>query len=122
MFSIFGANTYCIYFNQRLEFLGDAVLDYLITSYLYSVYPSLKPGHLTDLRSACVNNTSFADVAGKWSFHKYMICDSSVLREAIAKYLNIGKSGTEKEHIEEKACPKVVILSVCGFFILMHVE
>ncbi|XP_047944446.1 dicer-like protein 4 isoform X1 [Salvia hispanica] len=93
---------------QRLEFLGDAVLDYLITSYLYSVYPSLKPGHLTDLRSACVNNTSFADVAGKWSFHKYMICDSSVLREAIAKYLNIGKSGTEKEHIEEKACPKAL--------------
>nr|AIE15766.1 Dicer-like protein 4a [Salvia miltiorrhiza] len=93
---------------QRLEFLGDAVLDYLITSYLYSVYPSLKPGHLTDLRSACVNNTSFADVAGKWSFHKFIICDSSVLREAIAKYINIGKSGTGKEHIEEKTSPKVL--------------
>ncbi|KAI5381582.1 hypothetical protein KIW84_UN0611 [Lathyrus oleraceus] len=36
---------------QRLEFLGDAVLDYLITSYLYSAYPKLKPGQLTDLRS-----------------------------------------------------------------------
>lgn len=63
-----------------------------------------------------MNNTSFADVAGKWSFHKYMICDSSVLREAIEKYVNTGKSGTEKEQIEEKACPKVYILSVCGFF------
>lgn len=84
-------------------------MDYLITSYLYSVYPSLKPGHLTDLRSACVNNTSFADVAGKWSFHKFIICDSSVLHEAIAKYINIGKSGTGKDLIEEKSCPKVVI-------------
>ncbi|KAH6828797.1 dicer-like 4 [Perilla frutescens var. hirtella] len=94
---------------QRLEFLGDAVLDYLITSYLYSVYPSLKPGHLTDLRSACVNNTSFADVAGKWSFHKFIICDSSVLREAIAKYINnIGRSGTADERIEVKKCPKAL--------------
>lgn len=90
------------------------MLDYLITSYLYSVYPSLKPGHLTDLRSACVNNTSFADVAGKWSFHKFIICDSAVLREAIAKYVNIGKSGTGSVHMEEKPCPKVVILySIC---------
>lgn len=113
-FLIFGANAYCICSNQRLEFLGDAVLDYLITSYLYSAYPSLKPGHLTDLRSACVNNTSFADVAGKWSFHKYIICDSSVLHEAIAKYINsFGRSGTGKECPEEQACPKVMFFILC---------
>ncbi|KAK4391355.1 Dicer-like protein 4 [Sesamum angolense] len=95
---------------QRLEFLGDAVLDYLITSYLYSVYPNLKPGQLTDLRSVSVNNTSFADVAGRWSFHKFIICDSSVLRETMTKYVNnIGSSATGKGHIEEKACPKVLI-------------
>ncbi|KAL0462724.1 UNVERIFIED_CONTAM: Dicer-like protein 4 [Sesamum latifolium] len=88
---------------QRLEFLGDAVLDYLITSYLYSVYPNLKPGQLTDLRSVSVNNTSFADVAGRWSFHKFIICDSSVLRETMTKYVNnIGSSATAKGQIEEK--------------------
>ncbi|KAI5320704.1 hypothetical protein L3X38_040412 [Prunus dulcis] len=48
---------------RGLEFLGDAVLDYLITSYLYSVYPKLKPGQLTDLRSVSVNNKAFANVA-----------------------------------------------------------
>ncbi|KAI3446800.1 hypothetical protein Pfo_003465 [Paulownia fortunei] len=94
---------------QRLEFLGDAVLDYLITSYLYSVYPNLKPGQLTDLRSVCVNNTSFADVAGQWSFHKFIICDSSVLRESMTKYVNnIERSATLKGHIEEKTCPKAL--------------
>lgn len=94
-------------------------MDYLITSYLFSVYPSLKPGHLTDLRSACVNNNSFADVAGKWSFHKFIICDSSVLREAIAKYINnMTKSGTVKDSIEEKTCPKVVLLFMGTLFSL----
>ncbi|KAL8497779.1 hypothetical protein ACS0TY_021203 [Phlomoides rotata] len=94
---------------QRLEFLGDAVLDYMITAYTYTVYPNLKPGHLSDLRSACVNNTSFADVAGRWSFHKFIICDSVVLREAITKYLSkIGSPGTGDGHPEEKACPKVL--------------
>ncbi|KAL0283342.1 UNVERIFIED_CONTAM: Dicer-like protein 4 [Sesamum angustifolium] len=95
---------------QRLEFLGDAVLDYLITSYLYSVYPNLKPGQLTDLRSVSANNTSFADVAGRWSFHKFIICDSSVLRETMTKYVNnIGSSATGKGHIEEKTCPKIML-------------
>ncbi|KAK6151640.1 hypothetical protein DH2020_014275 [Rehmannia glutinosa] len=94
---------------QRLEFLGDAVLDYLITSYMYLVYPKLKPGQLTDLRSLSVNNTSFADVAGRCSFHKFIICDSSVLRETMNKYVNSnGRTETLKGHIEERICPKAL--------------
>ncbi|XP_073150113.1 dicer-like protein 4 isoform X2 [Henckelia pumila] len=94
---------------QRLEFLGDAVLDYLITSYLYSVYPNLKPGQLTDLRSASVNNISFAAVAGRWSLHKFILCDSSPLLEAMTEYLNsIRTSTSAKGHIEELTCPKVL--------------
>ncbi|XP_012844161.1 PREDICTED: dicer-like protein 4 isoform X2 [Erythranthe guttata] len=93
---------------QRLEFLGDAVLDYLITSYLYSVYPKLKPGQLTDLRSVSVNNTSFADVAARRSFHRFIICDSSVLRESMAKYVSNIERSAPIGHIEEKTCPKVL--------------
>ncbi|XLU54497.1 hypothetical protein S245_049145, partial [Arachis hypogaea] len=48
---------------QRLEFPRDVVLDFFITSYLYSAYPKLKPGQLTDLRSFSVNNKPFACVA-----------------------------------------------------------
>uniref|UniRef100_A0A7N2L0R6 Dicer-like protein 4 n=2 Tax=Quercus lobata TaxID=97700 RepID=A0A7N2L0R6_QUELO len=77
---------------QRLEFLGDAVLDYLITSYLYSVYPKLKPGQLTDLRSVFVNNKAFANVAVDRSFHQFLICDSSGLTEAIKIYVDSVKN------------------------------
>ncbi|GJN27074.1 hypothetical protein PR202_gb15060 [Eleusine coracana subsp. coracana] len=57
---------------QRMEFLGDAVLEYLMTSYLYSTYPDLKPGQITDLKSLAVNNNSFAYVAVKKSIHKFL--------------------------------------------------
>ncbi|XP_022888734.1 dicer-like protein 4 isoform X2 [Olea europaea var. sylvestris] len=94
---------------QRLEFLGDAVLDYLITSYLYSAYPKLKPGQLTDLRSMCVNNISFADVAGRWSFHKLIICNSKDLRNSMTKYVDsIGVSASGGAQIEEKTSPKAL--------------
>lgn len=94
---------------QRLEFLGDAVLDYLITSYLYSGYPKLKPGQLTDLRSVLVNNAAFAKIAINHSFHKYLLCDSHNLREAIddfVKYIEMSSSGGSM--LEEPKCPKAL--------------
>ncbi|XP_013409876.1 LOW QUALITY PROTEIN: endoribonuclease Dicer-like [Lingula anatina] len=56
---------------QRLEFLGDAILDYLITRHLYEDDHKFSPGVLTDLRSALVNNNIFAALAVKWNFHKF---------------------------------------------------
>nr|GMD28858.1 dicer-like protein 4 [Ipomoea batatas] len=94
---------------QRLEFLGDAVLDYLITSYIYSVYPKLKPGQFTDLRSASVNNKTFADIAVCRSLYRHIICDAPNLRESITSYTNfMGKSASEKGEIEKPYCPKVL--------------
>ncbi|XP_024542807.1 endoribonuclease Dicer homolog 4-like isoform X2 [Selaginella moellendorffii] len=57
---------------QRLEYLGDAVLDYLIVLHLYASYPSLQPGLLSDLKAATVNNVWFAFVAVRHNFHKYL--------------------------------------------------
>ncbi|XP_057995567.1 dicer-like protein 4 isoform X2 [Hevea brasiliensis] len=92
---------------QRLEFLGDAVLDYLITSYLFSVYPKLKPGHLTDLRSALVNNRAFANVAIDRSLHKFLLCDSSNLSEAIKNYVDSVKTpASGRGLLEGPKCPK----------------
>lgn len=92
---------------QRLEFLGDAVLDYLITSYLYSVYPKLTPGQLTDLRSCSVNNNTFAVVAVSQSFHSHILCDSSGLRESITRYVNFTPDSTKRLG-EEPSCPKAL--------------
>ncbi|MGM0629040.1 MAG: ribonuclease III [Patescibacteria group bacterium] len=49
--------------NERLEFLGDAVLELVITDYLYHMYPSKPEGELTSLRAALVNTTSLFNVA-----------------------------------------------------------
>lgn len=94
---------------QRLEFLGDAVLDYLITSYLFSVYPKMKPGHLTDLRSVLVNNRAFASVAVDRSFHEYLICDSDALSAATKKFVDFVRTPkSERRLLEGPKCPKVL--------------
>jgi ribonuclease-3 len=49
--------------NQRLEFLGDAVLDFLAGEYLYLHYPERPEGELTKIRAAVVNETTLARVA-----------------------------------------------------------
>lgn len=46
--------------NQRLEFLGDAVLDFVIGEYLYLNYPERPEGELTKMRAAVVNETTLA--------------------------------------------------------------
>lgn len=49
--------------NERLEFLGDAVLGIVITDTLYRTYPDLPEGQLAKLRAAVVNARALADVA-----------------------------------------------------------
>ncbi|KAF7839616.1 dicer-like protein 4 isoform X1 [Senna tora] len=94
---------------QRLEFLGDAVLDYLITSYLYSAYPKLKPGQLTDLRSVSVNNKAFAYVAVDKEIHNFLLRDSSDLSEAIKKYADYIKRSELQTGVNVGLkCPKAL--------------
>ena len=49
--------------NQRLEFLGDAVLDFLVAAWLYCTYPDYTEGTLTRLRATLVRTTSLAKLA-----------------------------------------------------------
>lgn len=49
--------------NQRLEFLGDAVLDFIIAEYLYLTYPEKPEGELTKMRAAVVNEATLAHQA-----------------------------------------------------------
>ena len=52
--------------NERLEFLGDAVLDFLVGSYLYHRFPEMDEGELTSLRAALVRAHTLADFAREW--------------------------------------------------------
>ncbi len=57
--------------NERLEFLGDAVLGIVVTDALYTAHPDLPEGQLAKMRAAVVNTRALADVArrlelGRW--------------------------------------------------------
>ena len=80
----------------RLEFLGDAVLDYLITRHLYEDPRQHSPGALTDLRSALVNNTIFASLAVKYEFHKYFKHFSPGLQSVINRFVNLQANNESK--------------------------
>lgn len=49
--------------NERLEFLGDAVLDFVVGAWLYNRYPEMPEGDLTRMRSALVHTEQLADFA-----------------------------------------------------------
>ncbi|CAD6188634.1 unnamed protein product [Caenorhabditis auriculariae] len=74
---------------QRLEFLGDAVLDYMITRYLFEDTRQYSPGVLTDLRSALVNNTIFASLAVKYGFQKHFMAMCPGLHYMVEKFVKL---------------------------------
>lgn len=59
--------------NERLEFLGDAVLELVITDYLFSKYPEKPEGELTAIRAALVNTNSIADAALQCGFSNFLL-------------------------------------------------
>jgi len=58
--------------NERLEFLGDAVLELVATEYLYKNYPHPE-GELTNFRSALVNYKMLSDIAKRLGFEKFLL-------------------------------------------------
>ncbi|MDM8520101.1 ribonuclease III [Anaerolineales bacterium HSG6] len=59
--------------NERLEFLGDAVLDFVTAEYLYHRYPELPEGRLTNLRSALVRTERLAQFASDMNLGSYLL-------------------------------------------------
>lgn len=59
-------------FYERIEFLGDAVYELVVSEYIYKRYPKLPQGRLTRLRAAMVNEHSFSNFARECEFDKYI--------------------------------------------------
>lgn len=84
--------------NERLEFLGDAVLGLAVTDHIHATYPDLPEGQLAKLRASVVNTATLAEVAG---------------RLGLGEYLRLGKGehqsgGREKESILADALEAVI--------------
>ena len=59
--------------NERLEFLGDAVLELVMTEYLFGKYPEETEGMLTAYRSSLVNTNSISEAATRWNMNDCLL-------------------------------------------------
>ena len=59
--------------NERLEFLGDAVLNFIVTEKLYGEFPKLPEGELTDLRASLVCRGTLADLASSLKLGDWLL-------------------------------------------------
>ncbi len=108
--------------NERLEFLGDAVLELIVTSHLYKKYPDRDEGELTAYRSALVNAVIIGEVALALGMNEYLLLskgeakDIGKARSYIlantyeayvgALYLDLGYEKAE-EFITQTLLPKI---------------
>lgn len=72
---------------QQLEFLGDAVLDFLITAYIFERCTDMNPGKLTDLRSALVNNVTLACLCVRYNIHHYILSQNAALDDSVDRFV-----------------------------------
>ena len=59
--------------NERMEFLGDALLDFVVADGLYSDFPDLPEGKLTEIRISLVRKETLAEKASQLSLSKYLL-------------------------------------------------
>ena len=67
--------------NERLEFLGDAVLELVVTEYLFEKFPKEPEGKLTALRAALVNYLMLAKIAKEIDLEKYILLSRGEARD-----------------------------------------
>ena len=108
--------------NERLEYLGDAVLSALVADYLFKRYPYKEEGFLTEMRSKMVNRQQLNDIAMKMGLKKitvYNKSDSSLKTSQIfgntlealvgAIYLDKGYKKTAKWVLDRIITPHMFI-------------
>eukprot|EP00803_Ostreobium_quekettii_P002896 evm.model.scf_898EXC.5 EVM.evm.TU.scf_898EXC.5 scf_898EXC:44547-57562(-) len=102
---------------QRLEYLGDAVLDILVTRYMFHKYGDSNPGQLTHLRQAAVNNERLGLCAVKLGLQRFILHFSSYLQAHISEFVNqverlsqekAGRGGRASFGLGERQAPKVL--------------
>jgi ribonuclease-3 len=66
--------------NERLEFLGDAVLDFVVSDMVYTRYPDAREGELSRLRASLVRDSTLADIATSLGLGDHLILGAGELK------------------------------------------
>uniref|UniRef100_A0A183BVP1 RNase III domain-containing protein n=1 Tax=Globodera pallida TaxID=36090 RepID=A0A183BVP1_GLOPA len=75
--------------NQRLEFLGDTVLQLLTTEYIYKHFPHHQEGHLSLLRTCLVSNKTQSFVCDELAMTRYLVIPEALLRKGTLAQLRL---------------------------------
>ena len=75
--------------NERLEFLGDSVLNIVVADYLYERYPDENEGFLTRMRTKLVNGKMLAHLSGKIGLNRYVLLSKQIEDNEGRNNLNI---------------------------------
>lgn len=67
--------------NERYEFLGDAVLELIVTDFLFHKYPEKPEGELTAIRAALVNTVSLSEVSTKLGINEFLLLSKGEERD-----------------------------------------
>jgi len=67
--------------NERLEFLGDAVLELIVTEYLFQEYPDKPEGELTNWRASLVNAKQLSKIAQELGFNDFLLLSKGEAKE-----------------------------------------
>jgi len=101
---------------QEYEFLGDAILDFLVTLHVYHSSSRLSPGQLTSIKSALVNNNVFSFHVIKHGLHKFISHSSPALSTDLNEFLGrvTDEHGILHEDLYEVTCscllPKGILI------------
>ncbi|PRQ28075.1 putative ribonuclease III post-transcriptional gene silencing PAZ-Argonaute family [Rosa chinensis] len=109
------------YSYERLEFLGDCVLDLLITWYLYQNHKDIDPGELTDLRAASVNNENFAQAAVRHNLQQHLQHCSGLLQSQITEYVKLLSEHDSGDKLQGPKGPKALgdmVESIAGAILI----
>ncbi|KAL1739966.1 hypothetical protein HDZ31DRAFT_48445, partial [Schizophyllum fasciatum] len=83
---------------ERLEFLGDAILDFIVVEHIYRKYSQQPPSVLTLLKSAMVGNSPLAAICVETGLHRHLHQRSQNIQNNIATYITALEEAKKKEY------------------------
>ncbi|KAK0566484.1 Dicer-like protein 1 [Tilletia horrida] len=91
---------------ERLEVLGDALLDFLVVEMLHKKHVSLEEGGLTIMKANSVNNKTLAALAVSLGLQKFLVHSSSMLAGTVASYVEAVEAAQSTEDEKNKGSPQ----------------
>lgn len=103
--------------NERLEFLGDAVLQFISSSYIYKLVPEFSEGELTNLRARVVNTESLASETSRLDLSQYLYIskgEKEVAKESNYILANLFESIIGAIYLDQglEACEKFLMTNL----------